>query len=372
MGNGIFRLRCALGAIAIALAAMAPAAGQQAPAKQPAATPWPNGAAPTAPPGFTVTAFARIDTSTGWMAVSGNGDVFLSEPATGNILLLRDTTGVGRADLVTTFATGFSRPHGLILRGGYLYVADVPDVWRIPVTEGALTGGPRERVTPPGQADAGMARDVEFDRRGRVYVGFASRENAAEARAPDGTVQLLDRGTLSTFASGLQTVAGMATYPGTDDLFVTANRRAASGDAGSADFLALVRRGQSYGSPARAKRSAGPTEPLLYFEPRSFPMELVFYRGSQFPARYRHGAFVALHGGWDAGSPKGYSIVYLPFRGRKPTGKVAIFVKGFWGKSGDSRSLWGRPAGLAIARDGSLLISDDVGRTVWRVVYTGR
>jgi glucose/arabinose dehydrogenase len=364
---------------ALGLGWAASAAAQVLSDKQPAATPWGPGMAPVVPAGFSIAAFVRTETSTGWMAVAPNGDVFLSEPLTGNILLLRDTAGRGVADVVTVFASGFSRPHGLMLRGSYLYVVDVPHVWRIRWTRGALTGGKPERVTGEGdftRAGGGSARDMEFDSRGRRYIGFANAAKLAESRTPDGTVQLIAAdGSLSTFASGMQTVVGMAMYPGTDDLFVTGVQREGPGVTGPADYLTRVRRGAFYGALVGGSENSTrrATRPDLLFPTRSFPMEIAFYTGKQFPARYRGGAFVALHGGWGK-APSGYSIAFVKFRARKPEGKIEDFVTGFWdgGKGAAPLQLWGRPAGIAVAPDGSLLIADDIGRTVWRVTYTGR
>lgn len=350
------------GMILAGLIGAAPGAAQDRAAPRVVPAPWPDGLAPTVPKGFTISVFARIDTSTGWMAVAANGDVFLSEPATGAILLLRDTRHRGRADLVTTFATGFSRPHGLVLRDGYLYVADVPDIWRIAVKPGAAIGGARERVTTASDSVAGIARDLEIDRRGHVFVGYAARDKPAGSHFPDGTIQRLSSGgAATTFATGLGAVVGMAINPRTGDLFVTANKR----EQAPSDFLARVRNGQDFASDHAA------VAPELQFEPGSFPMELVFDDRLRFPAPYRNGAFVALHGGGGPQGLSGYSVAFVPFHGSVPTGQIFSFVTGFAADT-KLRQIWGRPAGLAVSRDGSLLIADDIGHTVWRVSYRGR
>jgi len=99
---------------------------------------------------------------------------------------------------------------------------------------------------------------------------------------------------------------------------------------------------------------------------------LAFYDKTAFPAEYRGGAFVALHGSWNREPPDGYEVVYVPFTDGKPEGDYITFASGFW-KSGKSRAeVWGRPAGLAVAADGSLLIADDTADVIWRVSYVGQ
>ena len=109
--------------------------------------------------------------------------------------------------------------------------------------------------------------------------------------------------------------------------------------------------------------------PDLLFQSHSAPLGLVFYDGTQFPAAYRGSAFVALHGSWNAGKPTGYKVVFVPFKDRRPADYYENFATGFWASGTQRAQVWGRPAGLAIAGDGSLLIADDVGQTIWRVSY---
>jgi glucose/arabinose dehydrogenase len=111
--------------------------------------------------------------------------------------------------------------------------------------------------------------------------------------------------------------------------------------------------------------------PDLLFESHSAPLGLVFYDATQFPAAYRGGAFVALHGSWNSGKPTGYKVVFVPFKDRRPAGGYENFAVGFWAGGTERAQVWGRPAGLAIAADGSLLIADDVGQTIWRISYGG-
>jgi glucose/arabinose dehydrogenase len=112
--------------------------------------------------------------------------------------------------------------------------------------------------------------------------------------------------------------------------------------------------------------------PDVLFRSHSAPLGLMFYTGTQFPADYRGGAFVALHGSWNASTPRGYKVVYVPFNNNRPSGEYVNFALGFWTTGQAPAGVMGRPVGLAQARDGSLLVADDVGQAVWRISYSGR
>jgi glucose/arabinose dehydrogenase len=188
-----------------------------------------------------------------------------------------------------------------------------------------------------------------------------------------------------TFAAGLRNPVGIAFYPGTSDLYVVVNERDGLGDGLVPDYLTRVQEGGFYGWPyAYIGRNPQPDYaerrpdlvqktlvPDLLFESHSAPLGLVFYDGAQFPAVFRGGAFVALHGSWNAGKPTGYKVVFVPFRDKRPVGHYENFAVGFWAAGQQRAQVWGRPAGLAVAADGSLLIADDVGQTIWRVSYGG-
>jgi glucose/arabinose dehydrogenase len=112
--------------------------------------------------------------------------------------------------------------------------------------------------------------------------------------------------------------------------------------------------------------------PDVLFRSHSAPLGLLFYTGAQFPAQYRGGAFVAHHGSWNAANPRGYKIVYVPFQNGRPKGGYDNFALGFWTAGNAPAGVMGRPVGLAQAKDGSLLVADDVGNAVWRISYSGR
>ncbi|MGD0865858.1 MAG: PQQ-dependent sugar dehydrogenase [Rhizomicrobium sp.] len=351
--------------------------------------PRPAAAMPSVPAGFAVSIFASGLTNPRWMAVAPNGDVFLSEPKAGKITLLRDTTGAGHADRIATFATGFSMPHGLAFHDGALYVADLNAVYRLGYRDGALKALSKTRVTKSGFGVPGghFTRDIAFDNSGHLYLAIGSAENIGEDAPPRATVQLVkDDGTLSTFVSGIRNPVGIAAYPGTDDMYATVNERDGFGDGLVPDYFTRIQKGDFFGWPyayigpnpapdygsKRPDLVAKTKVPDLLFQSHSAPLGLVFYEGNQFPAEFKGDAFVSLHGSWNSSKPTGYKVVRIKFANGRPIGGYDNFVTGFWDGSTSPAQVWGRPVGLAVAKDGSLLIADDTGKVIWRVAYTGK
>jgi len=343
------------------------------------------------PQGFTATIFADGLSHPRWMGVAENGDVFLAESSAGKVTLLRDSDGDGKAELVAMFAEGFERPHGIAFAADAVYIADVRAVWRLSYTPGALKPGDRAPVTRPGALGRTIGnhwtRNLVFDSKGRMFVAVGSRGNVAEEPPPHASVQRFDAdGKAAAVATGLRNPVGIAFYPGTDDLYVVVNERDGLGDGLVPDYLTRVEEGAFYGWPyaylgahpdpdwgakkpdmvARAKA------PDLLFEAHSAPIGLVFYDADQFPQDYRGDAFVALRGSWNSGRPTGYKVVRVKFAEGRPAGGYENFATGFWLDGEDRAGVWGRPAGLAVAGDGSLLIADDTGKSVWRVAYRGK
>ena len=350
----------------------------------------PAGAMPRLPPGFQVNIFAESLSDARWLAVAPNGDVFLTQPSEGRVTLLRDGKGEGKADLVTTFAEGFDEPHGLAFRPGYLYVADIDKVWRIPYEPGQTKAAAKpEPLTAPhalGDGAGHWTRNIAFapdDKSLFVTVGSAS--NIGEDPPPRATIQQfdLDGKPLGTFASGLRNPVGISFYPGTSDLYVVVNERDTLGDGLVPDYLTRLQKGGFYGWPysylgnhpqpgfaeKRPDLVAKTIVPDLLFESHSAPLGLVFYEGTQFPKEYKGDAFVALHGSWNAAAPRGYMVARVPFRDGRPQGYYEAFMTGFWASGTNNAEVWGRPVGLAVASDGSLLVADDVGEKIWRISY---
>jgi glucose/arabinose dehydrogenase len=351
----------------------------------------PEGAAPKVPAGFSANIFAAGLTSPRWMAVAPNGDVFLTEPRDGKITVLRDGDGDGKAETVSTYASGFSRVHGIAFHGGALYVADVIAVWKLPYHDGDLKTDARpERITTDGFGGDSdhWSRNIAFGRDGALYVAIGSGANVEEGEpATRASVQkVVAGGHLEPYATGLRNPVGIAFYPGSDDLYVTVNERDMLGDDLAPDYLTRIRSGEFFGWPyayigphpdpdvgdKRPDLVKATKTPDVLFRSHSAALGLVFYDAAQFPAEYKGDAFVALHGSWNRSEPTGFKVVRVRFAKGRPSNAYETFATGFWDGTGTRAQVWGRPAGLAVARDGSLLISDDAGKTVWRVSYHGK
>ncbi len=349
----------------------------------------PSGVGLALPPGFHANLFAEGLGHARWLAVAPNGDVFLAEPQQGKITLLRDG-GNGVATMKTTFASGFDRPHGMAFRPGALYVADSRGVWRLPYSPGQTAAeGVPQPVTPPGAlADSAghWTRNIVFAPQGdRFFVAEGSRANLDEETAPRATVQQFaaDGSQQRSFATGLRNPVGIAVRPGSDELWAVVNERDGMGDGLVPDYLTHVVDGGFYGwpysylgnhpQPGLADKRPDLVQqaivPDLLFRAHSAPLGLAFYDGQQFPPEYRGDAFVALHGSWNSAAPTGYMVVRVHFHDGKPAGSYQVFATGFRLGNGSPAEVWGRPVGLAVAKDGSLLVADDVGQTVWRISY---
>jgi glucose/arabinose dehydrogenase len=365
-------------------------------ANNPKIIPRPPDAMPQAPRGFTVSIYAdNLDDARGLLVVP-NGDVFLSERKSGKITLLRDTNGDGKADQRFTFASGLKRPNGLALQGGYLYFSDQMAVYRVRYNPDATEAGTPERVTvAPDLRNSGMhaTRDLAVAQGGpndgSVFVEMGAHDNVSDYRPGAEIFRIDAKGNLTTYASGMRNPIAIAFYPGTDHLFAAVNERDTLGDQVPPDYFTYVKPGGFYGYPWSyagtipdpvwgpkdpGGKIASAITPDVLFPAHSAPNALVFYEGSNFPAEYKGDAFVSLRGSWNTAEPHGYKVVRIHFaNGRPANGGYENFLTGFWdGTSNNPPLVWGQPTGLAVAKDGSLLVADEDAETIWRVTYTGK
>lgn len=351
----------------------------------------PAGAVPWVPPGYEANLFAENLDHARWLAVAETGEVFLAESRAGKVTLLIDTDGDGKADKRSTFVDGHDAPHGLALHGGNLYVADLDGVWRYPWVSGSMRARAKgERITPRGAfGDSGghWTRNIAIAPDGkRFYVSIGSAGNIDEEPAPRATVKefRIDGSGGRVFASGLRNPVGIAFHPGTGALYTVVNERDGLGDGLVPDYLTAITDGAFYGWPyayigpnpqpgfadRRPDLVRRTSVPDVLFESHSAPMAVLFAKGGSFPREWQDDAFVALRGSWNASVPTGYKVVRIPFENGHPTGTYENFVTGFRldepGRRTTAR-VWGRPVGMALAKDGSLLIAVDVDRSIWRV-----
>lgn len=371
-----------------------------------------NGQTLQVPPGFVATLFAKGLANPRRLLVLANGDVLVAEQSVGYLTLLRDE-GEGQAKWIDHYVEDLNRPYGLAWQGNNLLVADQDGIWRVPHVAGTPRAGRggQQHVdeVPPDQRkpvrDAYGAemitkkgvfgviqghqnRHLAIDpKTGSLFVGVGSSGNIGVEPEPKATIQRFDADGLNqmTYASGTRNPTALAFHPGTGDLWALVQERDGLGDRLPSDYLISVRQGGFYGwpyayigkHPQPGFASLAPDKvdttitPDLLFEAHSSVLDIAFYTGNQFPAAYKNHAFIAMKGSWNRSEPTGYKVVHVPFTDGRPDGYYENFATGFW-SSGERRAeVWGRPAALAVAKDGSLLVADDTGGTIWRISYTG-
>jgi glucose/arabinose dehydrogenase len=365
------------------------------------------------PPGFVATPFATGLVNPRRLLVLSNGDVLVAEQGPGYLTLLRDD-GTGHAVWIDRHVEDLNKPYGLAWQGDHLLVTDQDGIWKVPHVVGANRAGrpvpaqqadqlpPEQRKPVPGAYGAEMItkkgvfgivqghqnRDIAIDpKSGALFVGVGSSGNLGVEPEPKATIQRFDAdgSNQMTYASGTRNATALAFQPETGDLWATVQERDGLGDNLPSDYLIRVQQGGFYGWPyayigkhpqpgfaqlAPDKVNASITPDLL-FQAHSSLLDLVFYEGDQFPAEYKGQLFVALKGSWNRSIPTGYKIVMVPFKDGKPEGYYENFATGFWASGEERAEVWGRPASLAVAKDGSLLVADDTGGTIWRISYTG-
>jgi glucose/arabinose dehydrogenase len=372
-----------------------------------------SGQVPQVPPGFTATPFATGLVNPRRLLVLPNGDVLVAEQSAGYLTLLRDD-GSGHAVWMDRHVEDLNRPYGLAWQRDQVLVADQDGIWSVPHSVGALRAGasvtqrvdqvpPSERKPVAGAYGATMItkkgvfgivqghqnRQLVIDpKTGALFVGVGSSGNLGVEPEPKATIQRFnaDGSNQTTFASGMRNPTALAFHPQTGELYALVQERDGLGDRLPSDYFTRVQDGGFYGWPYAyigKHRQAGfaslapdkvnaTITPDLLFEAHSSVMDLVFYEGDQFPSEYKGHAFVALKGSWNSSVPTGYKVVRVPFKNGRPEGYYENFATGFW-ISGEARAeVWGRPAALAVAKDGSLLVADDTGGTIWRIAYIGK
>lgn len=361
----------------------------------------PAGALPKVPPGFVVGEFATKLERPRVVHVAPNGDVLVAESNAGRVRLLRDADGDGRADSNTAYIEGLKRPFGLALyptgsdSPTHLYVGNTDSVVRYAYKAGETAMSAAAEVLvgdiPSGNEQVGggghWTRDLAFSPDNqRLFVSVGSRSNVSDdaseqrracilAFTPDGKNETL-------YASGIRNPVGLAIEPATGALWTSVNERDELGDNLVPDYITRVQEGGFYGWPwfyignhqdprhagKHPELAAKTLVPDVLVQSHSASLDLAFYTATQFPAAYRGHAFAAEHGSWNRSRRTGYKVIRVPVEGGKAAGHYEDFMTGF---VTDEGNVWGRPVGVAVARDGALLVSDDQSGTIWRVAYTG-
>lgn len=349
---------------------------------------------PSVPEGFSASLFAEGLVHARNMAQAPNGDVFIAEPNAGRVTVMRDTDNDGVADEIFTYIDNLNMPHGIAFVEGAILIGDKVGVRKYPFqADGSVTPSSSVLLTPlgalgPADMRFHWSRNVAVHPDGsRFYVGVGSATNIGEDPEPHATIQEFPMagGPGRTFASGLRVPTEVKFYPGTSDLYTVVNERDRLGNELVPDYFTRVPEGAFFGWPysymgtnpqpgfadKRPDLVATAIQPDVPFLSHSAAIDLEFYTATQFPEKFRGGAFVTLHGSWNASEPRGYILAHVPFEDGKPEGSYEVFAAGFWNGDAENSQVWGRPAGVLQLPDGSLLLSDDVGQTVWRISYDG-
>lgn len=383
---------------------------------------WTDDATPAAPGDLTVRAFARNLDHPRWLYVLPNGDVLVSEtnapkrpddakgikgfffrffqaragggvPSQNRLVLLRDTDGDGVADTRTVFLKDLHSPFGVALVGNDLYVANTDAIMRYPYTRGTTSiaaSGVKLVDLPGGRINHHWTKNVIASPDGaKLYAAVGSNSNAAENGIPHengrAAIWEIDRATGKhrVFASGLRNPVGLTWQPDTKMLWAAVNERDELGADLVPDYMTSVRDGGFYGwpytyygkhvdnrvAPQRLDLVERAIMPDYALGSHTASLGLTWSGASGMPGRFRTGMFIGQHGSWNRKPFSGYRVLFVPFADGRPSGSPIDVLTGFVTPRGDAM---GRPVGVAISRDGALLVADDVGNVVWRVTGKGR
>ncbi len=378
----------------------------------------PEGSVPSVPEGFQIKLFASGFTNPRILRRAPNGDIFLAETRAGKIVVLRAEPGADQPSRQEVFASGLSGPFGIAFyplgeKPEWVYVANNNSVIRFPYHNGDLVAtGPAQTIVPELAETTGghSTRDIAFSLDGkRLFVSVGSGSNVAESIGPRSAQQIAEwesthgrgaawdsetnradilvttpdgRAPLRSYANGVRNGVGIAVNPGNGELWTATNERDGLGDDLVPDYLTHLQEGAFYGWPwyyygtHEDPRHTGERPDLrnvalvpdVPVQAHSAALELAFYDvtsgAAAFPSEYRGDIFVCFHGSWNRASRTGYKLVRVRFKDGKPTGEYQDFAVGF---VVDSGHVWGRPVGIAVAQDGSLLMSEDGNGTIWRI-----
>jgi glucose/arabinose dehydrogenase len=379
--------------------------------KMPTARGWDHGQTPVAAPGLKVNAFATDLKHPRWIHVLPSGEVLVAEAnqvagpvrnvfgyamqatmrraaalgdSANRITLFRDADGDGIAERREVFLEGLNQPFGMALLGDTFYVGNTDGVVAFPYTAGA------SRITAPGRKLTSFKPDGHWTRSllpspdgTKLFVGVGSLSNIAEngmaVEEGRAAVYELDLGSGSSriFASGLRNPVGLAWEPRTGVLWTVVNERDGLGDETPPDYLTSVRDGGFYGWPycywGQTVDDRVPQDPAAVAKAitpdyalggHTASLGLCWLPAGTLPG-FPEGMAIGQHGSWNRSTLSGYKVVFVPFANGRPVGPPRDILTGFLAP--DERVSYGRPVGVTIGPDGSVLVADDVGDVIWRV-----
>jgi glucose/arabinose dehydrogenase len=344
----------------------------------------PAGFLPTVPAGFRLNVFAADFKQPRWLTVAPNGDIFLAETGAGQIIVLRDPQHTGGAQEREVFASGNRRPFGIAFREDYVYVGNTNELVRYrydPKTSKRL--GEKEHLLdlPTGGHNT---RSLAFSADGKhLFIGVGSDSNIDTGEDPRRAAVTIcdpDGKNARLYATGLRNPVGLALNPATGEVWTTVNERDELGDDLPPDYFTSLKDAGFYGwpysyigdnvdprvKPQKPELVARAIIPDVLLGAHVAPLQFAFYTGKQFPESYRGGAFVAEHGSWNRAARSGYQIAFVAFKDGKPSADPVPFMTGLV-PDPSKTDVNGRPVGVAVAPDGSLLVSDDGAGVVYRI-----
>lgn len=344
----------------------------------------PAGFLPNVPAGFRLTVFAVDFKQPRWLTVAPNGDIFLADTGAGDIVVLRDPKHTGGAQEREVFASGNRRPFGIAFREDYVYVGNTNELVRFrydPKTSKRL--GEKEHLLdlPPGGHNT---RSLVFSADGKhLFIGVGSASNIDTGEDPRRAAVTIcdpDGKNARLYATGLRNPVGLALEPTTGEVWTTVNERDELGDDLPPDYFTSLKDGGFYGwpysyigdnvdprvKPQKPELVARSIIPDVLLGAHVAPLQFAFYTGKQFPESYWGGAFVAEHGSWNRATRSGYQIAFVAFKNGKPSADPVPFMTGLV-RDASKPDVNGRPVGVTVAPDGSLLVSDDGAGVVYRI-----
>jgi glucose/arabinose dehydrogenase len=342
----------------------------------------PDGAQLTVPAGFAIEEYASGFERPRYMLAGPSGEILLSDSTNqGSVYVLK---GKERKKILS----GLDRPYGMAWWKDYLYVAETTSVKRYPYSRTAMTAGAGEEIVSLKDFGAGhWTRTIDFDAKGgKLYLGVGSRSNvdageepmraAISVMNPDGSGREL-------FATGTRNPTAIHFHPGTGELWAAVQERDGLGDDLVPDYFTTIQKGGFYGWPfayigpnADPRRNENPELVKKTIVPDHVlgahvaVIDFAFVNNPKFPAEFREGVFLGLHGSWNRSQRVGYSVAFIPMKNGKIAGPQRDFLSG-WMLAPDKREVWGRPVAVLALPDGSLLVTDDGGNKIWRVSYKG-
>ncbi len=366
--------------------------------------PRPDKVWPQTLPDFKVEQYATGLNNPRLIRTAPNGDMFVAESEAGDIRVFRGITQDGKPEKSEVFATGLDKPFGIAFyppgpNPKWVYVGNTGSVVRFPYANGDMKAtGPSQMIVPDipsgGHLRGGghWTRDVAFSPDGKtMFVSVGSHSNHDD---PDTHPQERHRANILAYtpegkdfhiyAYGIRNPVGLAVNPITGQLWTSVNERDTLGNNLVPDYITHVQPGGFYGWPwfymggnwdpslqgKHPELKDKVLTPDVLIQPHSASLEMTFYQGQQFPKQYRGDIFAAEHGSWNKKMRAGYEVILVPLvDGHATSGSYEDFLTGFVLPNGN---VWGRPVGVAVAPDGSLMVTDDGSNSIWRVKYVGK